>query len=72
MIRVKMVLQFSISVCRVFQFHTVIPDVKDLKVQVIDNDYGNDDLIGETLVDLENRLISRHHATSGLPPTYNT
>ncbi|CAB4014809.1 myoferlin-like, partial [Paramuricea clavata] len=56
----------------VFQFHAVIPDVKDLKVKVIDNDYGNDDLIGETVVDLENRLVTRHHATAGLPPTYNT
>ncbi len=52
-------------------FHAVIPEVKDLRVKVIDNDYGNDDLIGETVVDLENRLLSRRHATAGLPSTYH-
>jgi hypothetical protein len=54
-----------------FQFEAIIPEVKELKVQVKDYDYGNDDLIGETLVDLENRLLSQRHATVGLPPTYD-
>ena len=55
---------------RIFQFQVFIPDVKDLLVQVVDHDYNNDDLIGETRIDLENRLLSRRHATVGLPPTY--
>ena len=54
-----------------FEFHAVIPDVKDLTVQVIDNDYGNDEIIGETQVDLENRLLTRRHAIAGLPSTYH-
>ncbi len=36
-------LHLAIFIDRVFVFHAVIPEVKDLKVKVIDNDYGNDD-----------------------------
>lgn len=54
-----------------FEFKAFIPQVKDLKIQVMDYDYlSRDDLIGETVVDLEQRLLSRFHAKCGLQKTY--
>lgn len=54
-----------------FEFKAKIPLVKDLKIQVWDYDFPTpDDLIGETEIDLEQRLLSRYHATCGLPKTY--
>jgi len=54
-----------------FKFKAKIPLVKDLKIQVMDYDYPDpDDLIGETVIDLEQRLLSSYHATCGLPKTY--
>ena len=56
---------------RVFEFRAKIPLVKNLKIQVMDYDFPDpDDLIGETEIDLEQRLLSRYHATCGLPKTY--
>ena len=50
----------------------MIPVVKDLKIKVMDYDaHTLSDLIGETVVDLETRLLSRRHAIAGLPATYN-
>ena len=63
----------SYSICSVFEFNTKIPLAKDLKIQVMDYDYPDpDDLIGETVIDLEQRLLSSYHATCGLPKTYFT
>ncbi|KAL9983678.1 hypothetical protein ACROYT_G005892 [Oculina patagonica] len=57
----------------VFEFNAKIPLVKDLKIQVMDYDFPDpDDLIGETVIDLEQRLLSSYHATCGLPKTYFT
>ena len=57
---------------RVFEFNACIPVVKDLKMKVMDYDLVSaDDLIGETVIDLENRLLSLRHAIVGLPATYN-
>ena len=55
-----------------FEFRVKIPLVKNLKIQVKDYDFppDPDDLIGETEIDLEQRLLSRYHATCGLPKTY--
>jgi dysferlin len=54
-----------------FEFQARIPVVKDLKIKVIDYDMvSSDDLIGETVIDLENRLLSLGHAIAGLPSTY--
>jgi len=42
-----------------------------LTVCVMDCDIaGRDDLIGETKIDLENRLYSKHRATCGLACSY--
>ncbi|KAJ7336514.1 hypothetical protein OS493_011724 [Desmophyllum pertusum] len=56
-----------------FEFKAKIPLAKDLKIKVMDYDYPDlDDLIGETVIDLEQRLLSSYHATCGLPKTYFT
>lgn len=55
-----------------FEFQAKIPVVKDLKIKVMDYDrVSSDDLIGETVIDLENRLLSLGHAIGGLPMTYS-
>ena len=55
-----------------FEFRAKITLVKNLNIQVKDYDClpDPDDLIGETEIDLEQRLLSRYHATCGLPKTY--
>lgn len=54
-----------------FQLYTTIPLNKDLKVEVYDYDMvTQDDKIGETVIDLENRFLSRYGAHCGLPRTY--
>lgn len=58
---------------RMFELTATIPIVKDLRISVMDYDViGRDDLIGETVVDLENRFLSRFRATCGLPQSYCT
>lgn len=53
-----------------FEFNPSIPVVKDLKIKVIDKDQFVDEDIGETTIDLEQRLLSRYHASCGLPKLY--
>jgi len=56
---------------RMFEFTASIPVVKDLKIAVMDYDLiGRDDLIGETQIDLEQRMLSRYFATCGCSKTY--
>ncbi|KAK3726944.1 hypothetical protein QZH41_014790, partial [Actinostola sp. cb2023] len=55
---------------RVFEFNAAIPVAKDLKIKVVDDDPGFDDDIGETTIDLEQRLMSRLHASCGLQKSY--
>ena len=50
---------------------TMIPNRKDLSIQLIDYDMlSSDDLIGETRIDLENRYLTHFRATCGLPQSY--
>jgi dysferlin len=54
-----------------FEFDAVIPLHKDLKITVMDYDLlSRDDMIGETVIDLEQRLLSQYYAKCGLPKTY--
>ncbi|XP_014671407.1 PREDICTED: dysferlin-like [Priapulus caudatus] len=51
----------------------VIPLHTHLRMQLWDYDLvSSDDLIGETSIDLESRLLSKHGATCGLPRSYCT
>ena len=59
-------------VWRMFEFEAAFPMDSYLKVQVYDYDMlSTDDMIGETVIDLENRYHSRHRATCGLPQAYD-
>lgn len=58
-------------VFRSFEFTATIPVVKDLKIAVMDYDLiGRDDIIGETQIDLEQRLLSQLRATCGCSKSY--
>ena len=54
-----------------FELKVTLPKEKDLHVRIKDYDLlSNDDTIGETIVDLENRYLTQARATVGLPQTY--
>ena len=56
-----------------FEVNTVLPLYKDLTIRVVDYDLlSSDDLIGETMIDLENRMLTKHRATCGIPKSYYT
>nr|XP_060643362.1 fer-1-like protein 5 [Anolis sagrei ordinatus] len=56
---------------RMYELMCCIPLEKDLKVCLFDFDvFPPDDAIGETTIDLENRLYSRFGANCGLPQTF--
>ena len=56
-----------------FEVRTIIPVAKDLHVRVMDYDLVSaDDMIGETVIDLENRFLTKYRATVGLPRSYCT
>lgn len=55
-----------------FELKVVLPLQKDLCIRVKDYDLiSSDEIIGETWIDLENRLLTKHRATCGIPIVYN-
>lgn len=54
-----------------FQFDTIIPRDHNLHISVYDKGRVNDDLIGSTIIDLEDRLRSKHLPCVGIPKIYN-
>ncbi|GAA6102087.1 otoferlin isoform X2, partial [Tachysurus ichikawai] len=55
-----------------FDIEATFPMESMLTVSIFDWDLvGTDDLIGETKIDLENRLYSKHRATCGIASTYS-
>ncbi|KAA0718022.1 Myoferlin Fer-1-like protein 3 [Triplophysa tibetana] len=56
---------------RLFELSCYIPQDKDLKISVFDFDLlSADEKVGETVIDLENRLLSRFGSHCGIPKSY--
>ncbi|KAJ3607327.1 hypothetical protein NHX12_024379 [Muraenolepis orangiensis] len=58
---------------KMYEMSCYLPQEKDLKISVYDYDLlTRDEKVGETVIDLENRFLSRYNAYCGLPQTYCT
>ncbi|XP_020779848.2 myoferlin-like [Boleophthalmus pectinirostris] len=56
---------------RMFEMTCFLPQDKDLRIAVYDYDLlTRDEKVGETVIDLENRFLSRYNSYCGIPQTY--
>ncbi|XP_053306934.1 myoferlin isoform X2 [Spea bombifrons] len=56
---------------RMYELSCFLPQEKDLKISVYDYDaLTRDEKVGETVIDLENRFLSRFGSQCGIPQTY--
>ncbi|XP_072312686.1 myoferlin-like isoform X1 [Eucyclogobius newberryi] len=56
---------------RMFEMTCFLPQDKDLRIGVYDYDLlTRDEKVGETVIDLENRFLSRYNSYCGIPQTY--
>lgn len=64
-------INWTFSMFRMYELSCFLPQEKDLKISVYDYDtLTRDEKVGETIIDLENRFLSRYGSHCGIPQQY--